>query len=437
MKLSLKTVLIIFVISISHAVQAELVVEITSGVVNPTPIAIAPMRWNGSGTLPEDIATVIENDLRRSGQFAPMRRDLMYTFPHSEAEVAYRYWRIVNMEYLVIGNISPTPEGKYRLDFELYDIFRQRKFWPQGKAVEGELSQLRDLAHYASDQIYEALTGIRGIFRTKIAYVEQVGDIFYLKVSDVDGARVRTLVQSQPEEPILSPDWSPDGKRITYVSYATTRPAIYIYDLTTNRIQQITNFQGLNGAPVFSPDGQKLAFTLSKDGNPDIYVLDLNTRQMRRVVDHFEIDTEPNWTADGGGLIFTSKRGGNPQIYQITLANGRIERLTFDGSQNTGAVVSQDGKSFVYVYRDDNADFYIAHQDIASGTMRLLTRTRRGDIVLDESPTIAPNGAMLMYATKFRGKGILAAVSMDTAIQYNLPSTEGDVREPAWSPFLN
>jgi TolB protein len=225
--------------------------------------------------------------------------------------------------------------------------------------------------------------------------------------------------------------WSSDGTRVAYVSFETDRPAIYVQNIATGRKEQVTNFKGsLSGAPAFSPDGTKLALTLSKDGNPEIYVLDLASRALTRVTNNFAIDTEPSWTIDGSGIFFTSDRGQKPQIYKVTLASGITERVTFDGSYNARGRVSPDGKSLVMVHRGDGG-YFIAAQDIKSGNMRILTETSN-----DESPTIAPNGAMLMYATNFGGRGILGAVSLDAKTKVRLPSKQADLREPAWSPFF-
>jgi len=405
--------------------RAELTIEITQGVDNPTAIAVVPFGWQG-GALAEDLAAIISQDLRRSGQFSPLANKDMLAFPHQQADVYYRDWRILGTEFLLLGNLDFV-DGRYQLTFELYDVLLQKKVLRQ--TVDGDEAQLRDLAHFVSDKVYELITGIRGAFSTQMIYVEALGGnkLYRLMLADVDGAREKTLLQSS--QPLMSPSWSPDGKSVAYVSFETGRPAIFRQQIATAERQQLTNFRGLNGAPVWSPDGNQLALVLSKDGNPEIYTLDLTSGVFNRVTKHFAIDTEPNWTIDGKGIVFTSDRGGKPQIYQVTLASGRVERLTFEGDYNARARISPDGKSLVMVHRY-NGVYHIAAQDMASGDIRVLTETQ-----LDESPSIAPNGAMLMYATKYQGKGILAAVSLDAGVKFRLPSKSGDVREPSWSPY--
>jgi TolB protein len=411
---------------------AQLTIEITQGVDNPTRVAVVPMGWSGSSPLPEDVAQIVSDDLQRSGQFDPVARTSMLSFPSKPDDVFYRDWRAMGAEYLLISRAEHRA-GRYFVRYDVFDVLAQRKVISAGK-VDGTAEQLRDIAHHISDKVYEKITGIRGAFSTQVLYVEAFQhtdkpDTFRLMLSDADGARPRQLLES--EQPLLSPTWSPDGREIAYVSFETSRPAIFKQNLATGQREQLTDFKGLNGAPAFSPDGNKLAMVLSKDGNPEIYTLDLRTRQFTRVTNHYAIDTEPSWSADGSGVVFTSNRGGKPQIYKVTLASGRVERLTFEGGYNARGRVSKDGKTLVMVHQRQGV-FHIAAQDLTTGTLRILTETN-----LDESPTIAPNGAMLLYATRFRGKGILAAVSLDAGTKYRLPSKQGDVREPAWSPFFN
>lgn len=422
--MKLKIFFVLCLLSLSQQLLAELTIEITQGVNDPTPIAIVPF---GGDKTPENIASIVSADLQRSGLFRPIPPRDMLSLPSRGADILFRDWRIMGANYILVGELKQGSEG-YVLSYELFDVISQRRIF--SKTTTGGFTALRDIAHAASDEVYEEITGIRGAFSTKILYVEDLRkgpNRYRLVKADADGARPKIIFRSS--EPLMSPTWSPDLTEVAYVSFETSRPAIFRHNILTNKRQQLTNFKGLNGAPSYSPDGKKLALVLSKDGNPEVYVMDIATRKFTRVTRHFAIDTEPNWTGDGKGIIFTSNRGGSPQIYQVTLASGRVERLTFEGDYNARPRVSPDGKSLVMVHREQGV-YHIAWQDIASGDLRILTETW-----LDESPSIAPNGAMLMYATQHRNKGVLAAVSMDAGVKFRLPSKQGDVREPAWSPF--
>ncbi|MGD9663486.1 MAG: Tol-Pal system beta propeller repeat protein TolB, partial [Porticoccaceae bacterium] len=316
-------------LAVAVNVQAELTIEITSGVDNPTVIAVAPIAEK-SGVLPEDISAIVAADLQRSGLFSTIPRTNMLSFPGDQSEIYYRDWRILGAQYLVFGNSERLADGRIRVTFGLAEVLGEKVVLSQ--LVHGRDDSIRDIAHYISDKIYEALTGVRGAFSTRLAYViaARGGDgrqIYRLMVSDADGARERLMLEST--EPLMSPGWSPDGKELVYVSFETGRPAIFRQKLADASRQQITNFKGLNGAPAWSPDGRKLAMVLSKDGNPEIYIHDLVTGAFTRLTNHFAIDTEPNWTPDGSSVIFTSDRGGSPQIYKMNLASGATERLTF------------------------------------------------------------------------------------------------------------
>lgn len=410
--------------------RAELIIEITRGRDNPTSIAVVPFAWSGWGAAPEDAAAIIDGDLQRSGQFAPVARGDMLSLPNQEADIFYRDWRATEVEYLLIGRIVGE-ETLAHVEYELYDVFRQNQILSGRQTAP--LSDMRMLAHRVSDDVYERLTGIRGAFATRILYVAvaqryNAPSTYQLTVADADGARAQVIFESN--DPILSPTWAPDGHTIAYVSFETSRPAIFMHDLETGVREQLTNFRGLNGAPAFSPDGNKIALTLSKDGNPDVYVLDLGTRQLNRITRHYAIDTEPTWMPDGRHIIFTSDRGGSPQIYKVDVDSGKTERVTYDGRWNARARVAADGRTMVMV-QQKNEQFHIAVQDLQLGKVQNLTST-----TLDESPSVAPNGSMLLYATKLGDRGILAAVSVDGGVQFRLPAREGDVREPAWSPYL-
>lgn len=426
------SILISLVWLLASPVQANLTIEVTQGVDNAVRVAVVPFAWRGPGSLPTDVTEVIDADLTLSGRFNTLPVSQMLSLPNESQDVFFRDWRLLDVEYLIIGYLEPVPlnRGRLRLTFELYNVFQQEAVI--GHSIDGDVEELRDMAHHVSDAVYQELTGIEGHFSTQIMYVtsieDEAGQLFRLNVADADGYRVEKILESR--EPVLSATWSPDGTRVAYVSFQNgSRPGIYIRDLETGRVEQVTDFRGsLNGAPAFSPDGDKLALVLSKDGSPDIYVLDLETRRLRRITRHYGIDTEPSWTPDGKGLIFTSNRGGQPQIYMMTLDDLTIERLTFEGDYNARASMLPDGSGLIMVHRRDGI-FHIAMLRLSDGRVTVLTETS-----LDESPSIAPNGSMLIYATQVGGEGILAAVSIDGGVKFNLPSSEGDVREPAWSP---
>ena len=430
MRQVINRIVMCLVIWVSQA-NAELTIEITQGRDNPTAIAVVPFTWQGSGLLPEDVSTIVESDLYRSGQFAPLSRNDMLSMPSEQSEVFYRDWRALSVDYLLVGKLKPH-QGQVIAQFELFDVYTQKRVL-MGKEV-ASADQLRHLAHTISDRVYQQLTGIRGAFSTKLLYVSSINEggnkfKYRLLISDIDGADERVIVEQ--DQPILTPSWSPDGETIAYVSFETSRPAIFMHNLKTNQRTQLTNFKGLNGSPAWSPDGKKLAMVLSKDGSPDVYVMDVATRNLKRVTRHYAIDTEPSWLPDGKSLIFTSDRGGRPQLYQVTLSTGYEERLTFEGRYNARGRVLPDGSGVIMVHQGED-DYRIALLNIERGSMEILTETS-----LDESPSIAPNGTMLLYATKKNGKGILSAVSVDGGVKFDLPSKFGDVREPAWSPFLD
>ena len=411
--------------------SSELVIEITQGVDNPVPIAVVPFQWSGDSALNEDVAQVVDADLERSGQFKSLKRSLMLSFPYQKEDIYFRDWSYLATEYLIIGQVLPTDDGGYQVDYQLFDVQRQESV--AGARFTGGKNDLRALAHSVSDAVYEALTGLKGAFRTRIAYVaadKKVNPSYYkLLVADADGYNAKEILKSN--QPIMSPSWSRDASKLAYVSFETNRPAIYVQDITTGKRERIKSFKGINGAPAWSPDGSKLAIVLSKDGNAEIYVLDLTTNQLTRVTKHYGIDTEPSWSVDGKHILFTSDRGGKPQIYQVTLDSGWVERLTFEGDYNARGSLTHDGRFLVLVSRHDS-QFHIAVQDLQRGTMSLLTQTS-----LDESPSVAPNGSMVIYSTQDGGRDILAAVSIDGKVKFNIPANEGVVREPAWSPYLN
>jgi TolB protein len=412
---------------------AQGAIEITRGSDKAAPIAVVPFGWQGSTPLPEDMAEVVANDLRSSGMFTPFDRRNMLSTPTQASEIFPRDWRILGVEYVVAGQVSVDPAvDQYRLQFSLYSVIREEVLMT--RTVSGTRSQLRDMSHHLSDLVFEEITGIKGAFNTKLLYVAAErfsadNTRFTLQRSDYDGARAVTLLQSR--EPILTPSYAPDGQRIAYVSFESGRPEIFVHYIQTGRRERITSFEGLNGAPSWSPNGQRLAFVLSRDGNPEIYVMELASKQLRRITNHFAIDTEPDWLNDDT-LVFTSDRGGRPQIYKQNINNGNTERLSYVGNYNANAKLSVDGRTMVMVHRQEgNRNFQIAIQDLERGNLRVLTETS-----LDESPTVAPNGVMLIYATRQQGRGVLMLVSTNGRARSVIPTQFTDLRVPSWSPYL-
>ena len=424
-----KRLSLLLLLVVSSTAWSELVIRVTQGNDKPTIVAVSPIALNGIA-VKQDIAAIVEADLERSGLFRATPRRDMLAFPSRSSEVYYRDWRMLGTEYLVVGSMRAIDGGRYELEFSLLNVTAQKREFKH--SVRGRANEMRDLAHLVSDKVYQAITGIKGAFSTRIAYVTATrtnGKFTYrLNVADADGAREKLMLESP--EPIMSPSWAPNGKDLAYVSFETGRPAVFRQNLVTGARQQLTNFKGLNGAPSWSPDGSKMALVLSKDGNPEIYQLDLRSNQSSRLTRHFAIDTEPTWMPDGKHILFTSDRGGTPQIYKLNVASKATERLTFRGNYNARASLAPDGRTLALVHRESGV-FHIASFDLKTRRLIELTETR-----LDESPTVAPNGAMLMYATKQGDRGVLAAVSLDAGVRYVLPARVGDVREPAWSPFL-
>ncbi len=415
------------------SVQAAEPLVISTGTDRATPIAVVPFGWQGGSVLPEDMAETIGNDLRNSGVFEPIPRQNMISLPTQASEVIYRDWKALGAQYVLVGSLVPSG-GRLQVQYALFNVATEQQVMTG--SVGGGTDQLRDMAHHIADQSFEKLTGIKGAFSTRMLYVtaERFGvnnTRYTLQRSDYDGARAVTLLQSR--EPILSPSFAPDGRRIAYVSFEQKRPRIFVQHIDTGRREQITNFEGLNGAPSWSPDGSRLAFVLSRDGNPEIYVMDMGSRQMRRVTNQGAIDTEPFWGKDGQTIYFTSDRSGKPQIYKTNIGSGSVERVTFVGNYNANPKLSADEKTLVMIHRQDGYTvFKVAAQDLQRGNLRILS-----DTSLDESPTVAPNGTMLIYATRQQGRGVLMLASTNGRVRLPLPTAQGEVREPSWSPYLN
>ncbi|MGD8378200.1 MAG: Tol-Pal system beta propeller repeat protein TolB [Gammaproteobacteria bacterium] len=415
------------------ASRAILKIEITQGVSGALPIAVVPFATQGVSPS-VNVAGVINADLGRSGRFKPFPEKDMLEKPTEAAQIDFKNWRVVGVDNLVIGRIKPGDNGGYVIEFQLFDVYRGQQLL--GYSVPVSKGSLRWAAHHVSDMIYQKLTGQRGAFATRIAYVmaQKNGQgqekRYSLIVADADGENPQSIVSSA--SPLMSPAWSPDGKRIAYVSFENKHSEIYVQDIASGKRQMVSGRPGINGAPAFSPDGSKLAMTLSTEpGNPDVYVMDLASRKLRQITDNPAIDTEPTWAPDGKTLLFTSDRGGGPQVYEVATDGGTPRRLTFEGSYNARPEVSDDGKLIAMVHQGRDG-FHIAVMNRETEALQVLTDGR-----LDESPSFAPNGSMVIYATERNGQGVLAAVSSDGRVKQRLATQEGDVREPVWSPFLS
>lgn len=429
----IKRWLLLSVLLCVGAVQAADPLLISGGSDRAISIAVVPFGWQGGSALPEDVAQIIGNDLRNSGIFQPIAKQNMISQPAQPSEVIFRDWSAVGAQYVLVGNITPSG-GRLQINYAVLNVSTEQVL--VSGTVAGTTQQLRDLAHHISDQSYEKMTGVKGAFSTRLLYVTAErfsadNTRYTLQRADYDGARAVTLLQSR--EPILSPSFAPDGKRIAYVSFEQKRPRIFVQNIETGHREQLTNFDGLNGAPSWSPDGNRLAFVLSRDGNPEIYVMDMGSRQVRRITNHAAIDTEPFWGKNGQTIYFTSDRSGKPQIYKMNINGGGAERVTFVGNYNANPKLSADEKTLVMIHRQDGYTvFKVAAQDLERGNLRILS-----DSSLDESPTVAPNGTMVIYATHHQGKGVLMLASINGRVRLPLPSIQGEVREPSWSPYLN
>ena len=409
----------------------DITVEITKGGVARTPVAVVPFGWAGqSADMPLDIAEVIASDLQRSGRFAPIAEENMLQKPTTGAELDFDDWSFVKAEAVVVGRVVQTGENAYDVSFQLFDVFGREQL--VGYRIPASRGTMRIVAHRAADMIYEKLTGIKGVFATKVAFVtaeqRQDGQTFRLIVADQDGANEPVILQSA--DPIMSPAWSPDSRRLAYVSFENDRSSVWVQTLRTGNRIQVSNKPGINGAPSFSPDGRQLVLTLGGiDGNLDIHVLDLSTRQTRRLTTHRAIDTEGSWAPDGRYIYFTSDRSGGPQVYRVPAAGGTPERVTFEGSYNARPRLSPDGKRLAVVHLD-RGDYRIAVMEVRSKELLIVSAGQQ-----DESPSFAPNSDTLIYATRQARNGVLETVTADGLIRQRVSSGEGDVREPVWSPF--
>ncbi len=433
-KLSTSLALVLLVVAAliaGPAAAQSLNVDIVGGLKTATPIAVVPFAQAGGEPLATDVADVMRNDFNRSGKFRSLAKSEIVETPSKGADINFATWRLLKQDYMVVGRVIDAGGGSLRVEYELWDVNKQQSLLAQ--AFTAPVGDLRGVAHQIADQIYEKITGVRGAFWTRIAYITAVGlgnnTTYALIVADSDGYNPQVVARSR--ESLLSPAWSPDGRKIAYVSFESGNSAIYVQDITTGSRQLVSaRSKGINGAPAWSPDGSKLALSLSYQGNPEIYVMDLASRQETRLTNNLAIDTEPRWTPDGQSIIFTSDRSGRPQLYQMPASGGGADRITFQGQFNANASISYDGKQIAMVQGNGNV-YRIAIMDRSlGGQVRFISP---GPI--DETPSFAPNASMLLYAASEGRRGVLYAVSADGLVRQRLVLSDGDVREPAWGPY--
>ncbi|XOZ34619.1 Tol-Pal system beta propeller repeat protein TolB [Halomonadaceae bacterium KBTZ08] len=413
--------------------QAEMVVRVTEGADRRMPIAVVPFGSNHSREAPQDLDGIIRDDLTMSGDLKTLEPSRMLSLPTSGDDIHFRDWRVLGQQFVLVGEVDFDAErNRYILSYELFDVSQQERLL--GSRASAAPSELRTLAHHVSNRIYERVTGIPGIFNTRLAFVTRTGSgdsvEYRLKVSDVDGRRDQVLLRSS--EPILSPDWSPDGKELVYVSFESGRPAIYRQVVSSGERRRIARYTGLNSAPAWSPDGGSLLLTLSKDGSADVYRMPLDTLEPHRLTRHYSINTEPSWSPDGERFAFTSDRSGNPQVYVQSLEGGEPERLTFEGTSNAHPVFGPEGQEIYYIHRADGR-YVLGAVDLETGEERVLAGSEIG-----EAPAMAPNGRLVLYVTSAGGrKGALEVTTVDGNTRFTLPVEHDGIRDPAWSPLAD
>ncbi|HEU0257878.1 MAG TPA: Tol-Pal system beta propeller repeat protein TolB [Burkholderiales bacterium] len=404
---------------------AQLQIEITGAGVQRTPIAI--VSFPGEQNVGTSLTAIVRADLERSGLFRGLEIPPLAPHPNENSPINYGEWRSRLADALVVGSVAQNPDGRFEVRFRVYDVVKQA---PMGAiAYLFTKDNARAAAHRIADFVYEKITGEKGVFSTQIAYVVKRAEAYELQIADADGERAQYLLRSN--EPIISPVWSPEGRRIAYVSFESKKPVVYVHHLSENKRQVVASFRGSNSAPAWSPDGKTIAVVLSVEGGSQIYLISADgSGPRRRISNSASIDTEPRYSTDGKWIYFTSDRGGSPQIYRMASTGGEPQRVTFRGSYNVSPRPSPDGRLLAYVTRDGGR-FQVALLDLSNQQVQVITDSDR-----DESPSFAPNGRMILLATVKGGRGVLSAVSSDGRIRQHLPYSGGDVREPSWGPFI-
>lgn len=423
--------LVMMFAAVAPAAAQSLKVDIVGGVKTATPIVVVPFAQNGGAPLSTDVADVMRNDFNRSGKFRSLAKSEIVEQPSKGSDIKFPTWRLLKQDYITVGRISDAGSGMLKVDYELWDVNKQQSLLAQ--SFTAPAGDLRGVAHQIADQIYQKVTGVRGAFWTRIAYITSVGlgdkTTYSLIVADSDGFNPQVVARSR--EALLSPTWSPDGKKIAYVSFEGGNSNVYVQDITTGSRQLVeAHPKGINGAPAWSPDGSTLAVALSYVGNLELFKLDLATRKETRLTNNLAIDTEAVWAPDGQSIYFTSDRSGRPQVYQIPARGGDAKRITFQGQSNYDVSVSYDGNQIAMVQSSGNV-YRIAVMDKSlGGQIRFISPGP-----LDESPSFAPNASMLLYAASDGPRGVLYAVSADGKVRQRLVLADGSVSNPAWGPY--
>ena len=409
------------VLTLVLPVVAQLRVEVSGVGLTQLPITIAAFR--GQELAPQKLSSIVQADLERSGQFRAV--DGAGTAMDELSRPDLTAWRQRGADSLVAGSVTRLADGRFDVRFRLWDLTRGQDLGGQSYAVTQ--ADLRQSAHRIADFVYEKLTGDKGIFSTRIAYVTKVAERYSLWIADADGENAQSALASP--EPIISPAWSPLGGQLAYVSFESRKPVVYVHEIATGKRRLLANFRGSNSAPAWSPDGRKLAVTLSRDGGSQLYVIDAQGGEPNRLSQSSSIDTEPVFSTDGRTIYFVSDRGGSPQIYKMAATGGSVERLTFTGSYNISPAISPDGKSLAYISRVSGA-FRLHLMELATGNTVAVT-----DTASDESPSFAPNGRLIIYATTQQGRETLMTTTLDGRIKTRLAGQSGEIREPDWGPL--